>query len=85
MATVAVAPAAGRRRQWHSANAERPVQLEALYGSERKIWLAAVRAEREELMQMREQNVINDELMRILEGDIDLEEALISGASRHGH
>ena len=36
-------------------------------------------------MQMREQNVINDEVMRILEGDIDIEEALITGASRHGH
>ena len=40
---------------------------------------------RKELMQMREQNVINDEVMRILEGDIDVEEALIIGATRHGH
>jgi hypothetical protein len=74
-----------RRLQRHSANAERRVQLEALHDSQRKIWLAAVHAEREELMQMREQNVINDEVMRILEGDIDIEEALISGASRHVH
>ena len=74
-----------RRLQRHSANAERREQLEALHDSQRKIWLAAVHAEREELMQMREQNVINDEVMRILEGDIDIEEALITGASRHGH
>jgi monovalent cation/hydrogen antiporter len=74
-----------RRLERHSANAERRVQLEALHDSQRHIWLAAVRAEREELMQMREQNVINDEVMRILEGDIDIEEALITGAARHGH
>jgi len=74
-----------RRLQRHSANAERRQQLEALHDSQKQIWLAAVRAEREELMQMREQNVINDEVMRILEGDIDVEEALITGAARHGH
>ena len=74
-----------RRLQRHSANAERRGQLEALHESQRQIWLAAVRAEREELMQMREQNVINDEVMRLLTGDIDTEEALIVGAARRGH
>ncbi len=74
-----------RRLQRHSANADRRVHLEALHAAQREIWLAAVRAEREELMQMREQNVINDEVMRILEGDIDIEETLITGATRHAH
>ncbi len=73
-----------RSLQRHSANAGRRVHLEALHESQRSIWLSAVHAQREELMQMREQNVINDEVMRILEGDIDLEEALVNGAARHG-
>jgi hypothetical protein len=43
----------------------------------------AVKAERNELMEMRQADVINDEVMRVLQADIDLEETLIVGATRH--
>ena len=43
----------------------------------------AVKAERKELMEMRKADVINDEMMRVLQADIDLEETLIVGATRH--
>ena len=43
----------------------------------------AVKAERKELMEMREPDVINDEVMRVLQADIDLEETLIVGATRY--
>jgi hypothetical protein len=43
----------------------------------------AVKAGRKELMEMREPDVINDEVMRVLQVDIDLEETLIVGATRH--
>ena len=71
-----------RRLQRHSANAERRHQLDALHESERQIWLAAVTAERAELMQMHDENAINDEVLRVLQSDIDLEEALVVGAAR---
>jgi hypothetical protein len=34
-------------------------------------------------MEMRKADVINDEVMRVLQADIDLEETLIVGATRH--
>jgi hypothetical protein len=43
----------------------------------------AVQAGRKELMEMREPDVINDEVMRVLHADIALEETLIVGATRH--
>jgi hypothetical protein len=43
----------------------------------------AVKARRKELMEMREPDVINDEVMRVLQADTDLEETLIVGATRH--
>ena len=43
----------------------------------------AVKAGRKELMEMREPDVINDEVMRVLQADIDLEETLIVGATRY--
>lgn len=43
----------------------------------------AVKAGRTELMEMREPDVINDEVMGVLQADIDLEETLIVGATRH--
>jgi hypothetical protein len=49
----------------------------------RDIWLDAVKAERKELMEMRKADVIDDEVMRVLQADIDLEETLIVGATRH--
>jgi len=71
------------RLQRHSANADRRQHLDALHDTQRDIWLEAVKAEREELMELREADVINDEVMRVLQADIDLEETLIVGATRH--
>jgi len=71
------------RLQRHSANADRRQHLDALHDTQRDIWLDAVKAEREELMELRKADVINDEVMRVLQADIDLEETLIVGATRH--
>jgi len=71
------------RLQRHSANAERRQRLDAQHDTHRDIWLEAVKAERKELMEMRAADVINDEVMRVLQADIDLEETLIVGATRH--
>ena len=45
--------------------------------------MGAVKAGRKELMEMREPDVINDEVMRVPQADIALEETLIVGATRH--
>ena len=71
-----------RRLQRHSANAERRNHLDAQHESQRQIWLEAVNAERAQLMQLHDENVINDEVLRVLQGDLDLEESLISSAAR---
>jgi CPA1 family monovalent cation:H+ antiporter len=71
------------RLQRHSANADRRQHLDALHNTQRDIWLDAVKAERRELMEMRQADVINDEVMRVLQADIDLEETLIVGATRN--
>ena len=71
------------RLQRHSANADRRQHLDALHDTQRDIWLDAVKAERKELMELRKADVINDEVMRVLQADIDLEETLIVGATRH--
>jgi len=71
-----------RRLQRHSANAEPRNHLDAQHESQRQIWLEAVNAERAQLMQLHDENVINDEVLRVLQGDLDLEESLISSAAR---
>ena len=71
-----------QRVQRYSANAERRTRLDAQHASQRSIWLAALAAERAELMQMRETDIINDEVLRRLQVDLDLEETRISGATR---
>jgi monovalent cation/hydrogen antiporter len=73
------------RLQRHSANADRRRRLEAMYDSQRKFWMEAINAGRTELMEMRESGEINDEVLRVLQTDFDLEEALIVGAPRHEH
>ncbi|MEO8740694.1 MAG: Na+/H+ antiporter [Casimicrobiaceae bacterium] len=74
-----------QRSQRYSANADRRRHLDSMDESRRRIWMAAVNAEREELMQMREADEINDEVLRLLQTGIDIEEALIVGATRRGH
>ena len=71
--------------QRHSANADRKRQLDVLYDAQRHLWLGAINAGRSELMEMRESGQINDEVMRVLQTDFDLEEALVVGAQRREH
>jgi len=71
------------RLRRYSANAERRSLLDAQHATQRRIWLAAIAAERAELMQMRETDVINDEVLRRLQVDLDLEETRIAGAARN--
>jgi monovalent cation/hydrogen antiporter len=71
------------RLKRYSSNADRRQHLDAQHNTHRDIWLEAVKAERKELMEMRAADVINDEVMRVLQADIDLEETLIVGATRH--
>jgi CPA1 family monovalent cation:H+ antiporter len=69
-----------RRMQDHSANAERRAQIDATREAERRLRLAALRAERDELMQLRDSEVINDEVLRIIQSDLDHLESLVSGS-----
>ena len=56
-----------------------------MYDAQRNLWLGAINAGRSELMEMRESGQINDEVLRVLQTDFDLEEALVVGAQRHEH
>jgi len=73
-----------RRAQHHSANAERRIRSDAARQAERRLRLAALRAERAELMQLRDTEVINDEVLRIIQADLDHVEALVSGSTPRG-
>jgi CPA1 family monovalent cation:H+ antiporter len=73
-----------RRIQRDSANADRRRQFDAARDAERRLRLAALRAERDELMQLRESDVINDEVLRIIQSDLDHVESLVSGSGRRG-
>jgi monovalent cation/hydrogen antiporter len=68
----------------HSANAERRTRFDAARQAERRLRLAALRAERAELMQLRDTEVINDEVLRIIQSDLDHVEALVSTPGPHG-
>jgi CPA1 family monovalent cation:H+ antiporter len=73
-----------RRVNHHSANAERRSRIDAGREAERRLRLAALRAERAELMQLRDSEVINDEVLRIIQSDLDHVEALVSSSGSHG-
>jgi CPA1 family monovalent cation:H+ antiporter len=73
----------GRIHQ-HSANAERRARFDAARQAERRLRLAALRAERAELMQLRDTEVINDEVLRIIQSDLDHVEALVSSPGPRG-
>ena len=68
-----------------SANAARRAELDALAEFERKLMLSALRAERAELLEMRDAGVINDQTMRAIESEIDDAESSLSPAHRRGH
>jgi ribosomal protein L19E len=72
-----------QRLQRYSANADRRSLLDAQHATQRRIWLATIAAERAELMQMRETDVINDEVLRRLQVDLDLEETRVAGVARN--
>jgi CPA1 family monovalent cation:H+ antiporter len=71
-----------RRAERHSANAERRRDVDAVREAERRLRLAALRAERVELMQLRDTDVINDEVLRTIQTDLDHAEALVAQAGR---
>jgi len=72
-----------RRVQHHSANAERRRHVDAVRDAERQLRLAALYAERAELMQLRETDVINDEVLRTIQSDLDHAESLVAGPGRN--
>jgi monovalent cation/hydrogen antiporter len=73
------------RIQQGSANAARLREVEAIRETERRLRLAALRAERDELKQLRESDVINDEVLRIIQSDLDHVEWLVSGTGRRAN
>jgi CPA1 family monovalent cation:H+ antiporter len=74
-----------RQLHRHSANANRRADLDTLADAERKLRLAALRAERAELQEMREADVINDETARSIEMEIDHAESFVAPAALRSH
>jgi CPA1 family monovalent cation:H+ antiporter len=74
-----------RQMHRHSANASRRVDLDTLAAAERRLRLAALRAERAELSEMHEADVINDETMRVIEAEIDHAESFVAPTPSRGH
>jgi CPA1 family monovalent cation:H+ antiporter len=68
----------------HSANAERRNRFDAARQAERRLRLTALRAERAELMQLRDTEVINDDVLRVIQSDLDHVEALVSSPGSRG-
>ena len=71
-----------RQMQRYAANAERRLQVNAVRDAERQLRLAALRAERAELMQLRKTDIINDEVLRTIQTELDHAESLVAGSSR---
>jgi monovalent cation/hydrogen antiporter len=60
-----------------SSNARRRVYVDGLRQAERRLRLAALRAERDELQELRDTDVINDEVLRTIQADLDHVESLL--------
>ena len=60
-----------------SSNAKRRVHVDGLRQAERRLRLAALSAEREELQELRDTDVINDEVLRTIQADLDHVESLL--------
>jgi len=73
-----------RQAAQHSANAARRVHIDTLRQVERRLRLTALQAERVELLQLRDTAVINDEVLRVIQADLDHLESLLGsdGAGR---
>jgi phage terminase Nu1 subunit (DNA packaging protein) len=69
----------------HAANGSRRIELETLAETERRLRLAALEAERAELLALRDSEVINEHTLREIEAEIDHAEMLIVGVARVGH
>jgi CPA1 family monovalent cation:H+ antiporter len=71
-----------RRLNFHSANADRRRDLEAVLAGERRLMLAALEAERVELLSLRDTDVINEETLRMIQADLDHAESLAAPDAR---
>ena len=74
-----------RRLQRLSANEERRHQLEEIHADQRHLLMKALGAGRAKLSAMRTADEINDEVLRLLQAEFDLQEALIIRTPRDGH
>jgi hypothetical protein len=73
-----------RRMHMHAANAQRRTALEEVREGERRLTLFAIDAERVELHELRDQDVINEETLRLIESDLDHAELVASPGGRRG-
>jgi monovalent cation/hydrogen antiporter len=73
------------RMHRHAANGSRRVELDTLAATEKRLKLAALEAERAELLALRDSEVINEHTLRTIEAEIDHAEMLIVGVPRVGH
>jgi hypothetical protein len=71
-----------RRLDFHSANADRRRQIEAVQSGKRRLALAALEAERTELFSLRDTDVINEETLRTIQSDLDHAESLVAPNAR---
>jgi Na+/H+ antiporter len=71
-----------RRLDFHSANADRRRQMEAVQSGKRRLALAALEAERTELFSLRDTDVINEETLRTIQSDLDHAESLVAPNAR---
>jgi len=74
-----------RRLHFHSANADRRLELEAVLAGEKRLALAALEAERAELFSLRDTAVINEETLRTIQADLDHAESLAAPDARRAH
>jgi CPA1 family monovalent cation:H+ antiporter len=72
-----------RRIEHHSAEADQRKSVEAKRDAERRLRLAALQAERAELLQLHDTDVINDEVLRLIQEELDHVESLLAGADPH--
>jgi Na+/H+ antiporter len=72
-----------RRIERHGANADGRRNVDDKHDAERRLRLAALQAERAELLQLRDTDVINDEVLRVIQSELDHVESLLTEAGRN--
>jgi Na+/H+ antiporter len=70
------------RLTFHTANADRRREMEAVRSGERRLVLAALEAERAELFSLRDTDVINEDTLRTIQADLDHAESLVAPNAR---